>query len=126
VAERPAASQEGLSSMELVVIVVVVVVILLLLEPGERSRYSHWLRVGRPRGRSWNPGEGKNFHFSMSSRPALGPTQPPIQWVPWALSLEVKRPGREAGRSLPTSAEAKKTWIYTSTPPYALLAVVLN
>jgi hypothetical protein len=23
----------------------------------------------------------KNFHFSMWSRPALGPTQPPIQWV---------------------------------------------
>jgi hypothetical protein len=27
------------------------------------------------------------------SRPALGPTQPPIQWVPVALSLEVKWPG---------------------------------
>jgi hypothetical protein len=24
----------------------------------------------------------KNFHFSISSRPALGFTQPPIQWVP--------------------------------------------
>jgi hypothetical protein len=23
--------------------------------------------------------------FSTSSRPALGSTQPPIQWVPWAL-----------------------------------------
>jgi hypothetical protein len=23
-----------------------------------------------------------NFHFSMSSRPALGSTQPPVQWVP--------------------------------------------
>jgi hypothetical protein len=26
---------------------------------------------------------------------ALGPTQPPIQWVPGALSLWVKRPARE-------------------------------
>jgi len=25
----------------------------------------------------------------------LGPTQPPIQWVPAALSLGLKRPGRE-------------------------------
>jgi hypothetical protein len=33
------------------------------------------------------------------SRTALGPTQPPIQWVSGALSLGVKRPGREADRS---------------------------
>jgi hypothetical protein len=47
-----------------------------------RSRYSDWLRAGRPRGRSSSPGRVKNFHFSMSSRPALGSTQPPIEWVP--------------------------------------------
>jgi hypothetical protein len=39
-----------------------------------------------------------------------------------ALSPGVKRPGREAGHSPPTSAEVKKIWIYTSTPPYALMA----
>jgi hypothetical protein len=33
-----------------------------------------------------------------------------------------KRSGREADHSPPTSAEVKKIWIYTSTPPYALLA----
>jgi hypothetical protein len=32
------------------------------------------------------PGRVKNFHFSMSSRPALGSTQPPIQWVLGVLS----------------------------------------
>jgi hypothetical protein len=37
--------------------------------------------------------------FSTSSRPALGPTQPPIQWLPAALSPGVKRPGREADDS---------------------------
>jgi hypothetical protein len=36
---------------------------------------------------------------------ALGPTQLPIQWVPEALSLGVKRPGREADHSLPSSAK---------------------
>jgi hypothetical protein len=38
--------------------------------------------------RSSSPGRVKNFLFSMSSRPALGSTQPPIQWVPGALSRE--------------------------------------
>jgi hypothetical protein len=32
-------------------------------------------------GRSSNPVRVKNFLFSTSSRPALGSTQPPIQWV---------------------------------------------
>jgi hypothetical protein len=44
--------------------------------------------------------------FSTSSRPALGLTHPPIEWVPGALS-----PGREADHSPPTSAEGKKMWI---------------
>jgi hypothetical protein len=80
------------------------------------------LPVGRPRGRISNPGEGKNFHFSMSSRAALGLTQPPIQWVRKALSPGVKRPGRESDKSPPTTADAKKTWVYTSTPPFAFTA----
>jgi hypothetical protein len=33
------------------------------------------------RGRSLNSGRVKNFLFSMSSRPALGSTQPPIKEV---------------------------------------------
>jgi hypothetical protein len=48
-------------------------------EPG--SRHGNWLQTGRPRGRNSSPGKVKNFHFSTSSRPALGPTQPPVQWV---------------------------------------------
>jgi hypothetical protein len=58
----------------------------------------------------------------MSSRPALGLTQAPIQWVPEALSPRVKRQEREADHSPPASAEVKKMWIYTSTPPYAFMA----
>jgi hypothetical protein len=50
-------------------------------------------------GRSSSPDGGKIFHVSMSSSPALGFTQPPIQWIP----------GREANHSPPISAEVKKT-----------------
>jgi hypothetical protein len=34
----------------------------------------------------------------------------------------VKRPERVADHSPPISAEVKKMWIYTSTPPYAFMA----
>jgi hypothetical protein len=61
-----------------------------------------------------------------ASRPALGPTQPPTQWAPVALSLGVKRPGREANHSLPSSAEVKNAWSYTFTPPIRLHGVVLS
>jgi hypothetical protein len=63
--------------------------------------------------------------FSVSSRRALGPTQPPIEWVLGAFSPGVKRQGREADHSPPTGAEVKKMWIYTPTPIH-LHGVVLN
>jgi hypothetical protein len=34
----------------------------------------------------------------------------------------LKRQAREADHSPPTSAEVKKTWTYTSTPPYVFMA----
>jgi hypothetical protein len=48
------------------------------------------------------------FIFTTASKTALGPTQPPMQWVPGALSLGIKRPGREADHSTPSSAEVKE------------------
>jgi hypothetical protein len=62
------------------------------------------------------------FLFDIVSRPALGPTQPPIQWVSGALSLEVKRPGREANHSPPSSAEFKECVELNLTPQYAFMA----
>jgi hypothetical protein len=47
------------------------------------------------------------FLFTTASKPALSPSQPPMKWVPGALSLGVKRPGREADLSSPSSAEVK-------------------
>jgi hypothetical protein len=64
------------------------------------------------------------FLSTTLSRPVLGPTQPPIQWVPGALSLGVKRPGREADHSPPSNAEVKNAWRYNSTPPIRLHGVV--
>jgi hypothetical protein len=46
---------------------------------------SDWLRAGRPGEAGVRVPVG-NFHFSISSRPALGSTQPPTKWVPRALS----------------------------------------
>jgi hypothetical protein len=56
----------------------------------------------------------------------LGPTQPPILWVPGALSLGVKQLGREADHSLLSSAEVNDAWSYTSTPPIHLYGMVLS
>jgi hypothetical protein len=62
---------------------------------------------------TYSPGfdsrQGKDiFLFSITSRPALGLTQPPIQWVPGALSPWSKLLEREADHhSPPSSAEVK-------------------
>jgi hypothetical protein len=65
------------------------------------------LQAGRPRFDS-RQGLSENFFHATASGPALGPTQPPIQWVPGALSLEVK-PAREADHSPPSSVEVRRS-----------------
>jgi hypothetical protein len=52
----------------------------------------------------------------------MEPTQPPIQWVPGALSSGVKQPGHEADHTPPSSADVKNARNYTSTPQYAFVA----
>jgi len=53
-------------------------------------------------------GTGNFFLFATAFRLALGPTQPPVQWVPRALSPGVKRPEREGDPSFLSSTEVKK------------------
>jgi len=48
------------------------------------------------------------FLFTIVSRTALGPSQPPVQWVLGVLSLGVKRPVREADHQPPCRAEVKE------------------
>jgi hypothetical protein len=46
----------------------------------------------------------QEFHYSLSSKPALGPTQLSIQWIPMTLSPGVKWQRPEADHSCPTNA----------------------
>jgi hypothetical protein len=79
------------------------------------------LRVGRPRFDSW---QGQGF-FSSPPHPDriwVPPTQLPIQWVPAESFPGVKRPGREADHSPPSSTEVNNACRYISTPPYVFMA----
>jgi len=51
-----------------------------------------------------NPGADEIFHLS---RPALGPTQPPVQWVPVFPGGKVWL-GHAADRSTPSSAAVRE------------------
>jgi len=75
------------------------------------------------------PGSGKIFPFSKMSRPALGPTQPPIQWVPRIPSVGGgggKAVGAWGDHSLSSSAEVKNWWSYTSTHLVCLCGMCSN
>ena len=53
--------------------------------------------------------------FSPSSRPGLGPTQPPIQWVPGP--SRGKRPRRGVDHPLPSNAEVEgRVQLYICSP----------
>jgi hypothetical protein len=56
----------------------------------------------------------------IAVRTSIGSRQAPIHWVPGDRSPRLKRLEREDDRSPPNSAEIKKMWVYTSTPPYAM------
>jgi hypothetical protein len=54
--------------------------------------------------------------------------QPPtcIPRLSGTLTPEVRRPGREADHSPPSSAEVKKAWSYNSTPQYDFMVWCLT
>jgi hypothetical protein len=60
--------------------------------------------------------------YSIVTKPALEPTQPPIYGESAALSTGVKGPEREADQKFPSTAENKNDWTYTYTPPSAFIA----
>jgi len=50
------------------------------------------------------------------TRPALGSTQPLVQWVLGFFPLGVKQLGHEVNHSLPSSAKVRNEWSSASTP----------
>jgi hypothetical protein len=66
------------------------------------------------------------FLSTTASKPALGPTQPPTQRVPGALSMGIKWPGCEADHSIPSTAEVKECVELYLHSPIRLHGVVLH
>jgi hypothetical protein len=93
---------------------------------GRVSGLYQWYRAGLwavwPGGSS--PAGGWEFFSSPPSSDHLWglPSLPSNGYRGWGPSLGVKRPGREADHSPPTSAEVKNVWSYTSTLQYAHMA----
>jgi hypothetical protein len=50
------------------------------------------------------------FLYIKESTPALGPTQPTVQWLPMELSTGVQQPECESEYSLPPTAKVKNIW----------------
>jgi hypothetical protein len=63
--------------------------------------------------------------FPAGVRPTLEHNLSRLQWIPAALSPELKRVGREADHAPPSSAEVKTTWSYTTIPPHIFMALCL-
>ena len=94
---------------------------------GDLNIYCIWIRsrdsVGGIATCYWLEGTGIESRwkrdFPHPSRPALGPTQPPIQWVP-GLTPGVKRRGRGVDHPPPTRAdviERVQMYLYSPSGP---------
>jgi hypothetical protein len=55
----------------------------------------------------WIPGRGRDFSLLHSFQTGSGSHPPSIEWVVGTLTSGVKRPGREASHSPPSSAQVK-------------------
>jgi hypothetical protein len=92
-------------------------------EPG--SSVSTCLATGWTTGRSrFDPRQRQRiFPLTSVSRPTLGPTQPPVQWVPWALSPGLKRGRGVTLTTHPYLVPRSGSRRYTSSLPKRLRGV---
>jgi hypothetical protein len=93
------------------------------MEQEQLSWYSNGLQAGWP-GFNSQQQEEILLHFAVS-RPALEPTQPPVQWVPWTLSLGVKWHGCEADHSPPPVLRSRMVELHLHSLIH-LYGMVLN
>jgi hypothetical protein len=96
--------------------------VLLCIVPRELSWYSDRLQAGRP-GFDFRQRQESFLYFTVS-RPALGPTQPPIQRIPGVLSPGIKQLGREVDHSPPV-LRSRMVELYLHSP-ICLLGLVFN
>jgi len=67
-------------------------------------------------------GQGQKFLlFATTSRPPVGPIQPPNQLVMGDFSLGLNWPGCIADHLSLSSTKVKNLWSYTSTPSYIFM-----
>jgi hypothetical protein len=64
--------------------------------------------------------------ISIFSGQAMGPTQPPFQFVPAAVSPWVDRLACEAHRLTPSNAYNESAWSYTSTPYISMASYLIR
>jgi hypothetical protein len=61
--------------------------------------------------------EQEFLRFFIASRPALEPTEPPLQWLKGEFYPGVKRSGSEVDHSPPSSTDVKNGGITSQPPP---------
>jgi len=65
--------------------------------------------------------ESRYFFLSKTSRLALEPTQPAIQWVLGLVSPEETQPGHQVDQSLSFSPKARNEWSCSCTSLYGFM-----
>jgi hypothetical protein len=101
------------------VIIYVMILVIMIWDSGVGIATSYWLDDREVWVRVLGGGQEFSLLHVVQTGSGVYPTYP----VGTGGSFpEVKRPGHEADHSSPTSAEVKRTWVYTSTPLYAFMA----
>jgi hypothetical protein len=93
----------------IIIIIIIIIIITVIIESRDSSVGTALGYELDDRGsRARFPAGAGNFSLHYRVQNGSGAIQPPMQWVLGAISLGVKRLGREADHSPPSSAEVKE------------------